>query len=220
MMLEKIGKILLVEDHPLFRIGLKQIISNHYGDVIILEAESVQVAKSLLSKTNFDIIFLDMNVGEDNGLDFLKEIQSMNLSSKCIILSMYNDSWLVKEAMNSGASAYLSKDSLSEEIFLALNMVQKGKKYVSQSVLEIITDQKSDEEDTISQLLDYLTPTEKRILHFVSESMTSKEIAAKLGVNFRTIENHRTNICNKLNLSGVNSLMKFALANKSKWTLN
>ncbi|NCP83555.1 MAG: response regulator transcription factor, partial [Bacteroidetes bacterium] len=212
--------ILLVEDHPLFRIGLKQILSNRFPESEIYEAESVSVAKILLSKTVFDVIFLDLNIGEESGLDFLKEIKTSKIASKCIILSMYNDSWLVKESMNSGASAYLSKDSLSEEIFQALNMVIKGKKYVSQSVLEMITIQKDEGEDDVSQLLDYLTPTEKRILYMVADSMTSKEIAGKLGVNHRTIENHRTNICTKLNLSGVNSLMKFALANKTRLNLN
>ncbi len=219
-MVENNITILLVEDHPLFRIGLKQILSNRFPESEIYEAESVSVAKILLSKTVFDVIFLDLNIGEESGLDFLKEIKTSKIASKCIILSMYNDSWLVKESMNSGASAYLSKDSLSEEIFQALNMVIKGKKYVSQSVLEMITIQKDEGEDDVSQLLDYLTPTEKRILYMVADSMTSKEIAGKLGVNHRTIENHRTNICTKLNLSGVNSLMKFALANKTRLNLN
>ena len=219
-MVENNITILLVEDHPLFRIGLKQILSNRFPESEIYEAESVSVAKILLSKTVFDVIFLDLNIGEESGLDFLKEIKTSKIASKCIILSMYNDSWLVKESMNSGASAYLSKDSLSEEIFQALNMVIKGKKYVSQSVLEMITIQKDEGEDEVSQLLDYLTPTEKRILYMVADSMTSKEIAGKLGVNHRTIENHRTNICTKLNLSGVNSLMKFALANKTRLNLN
>jgi len=219
-MVENNITILLVEDHPLFRIGLKQILSNRFPESEIYEAESVSVAKILISKTVFDVIFLDLNIGEESGLDFLKEIKTSKIASKCIILSMYNDSWLVKESMNSGASAYLSKDSLSEEIFQALNMVIKGKKYVSQSVLEMITIQKDEGEDEVSQLLDYLTPTEKRILYMVADSMTSKEIAGKLGVNHRTIENHRTNICTKLNLSGVNSLMKFALANKTRLNLN
>jgi len=219
-MVENNITILLVEDHPLFRIGLKQILSNRFPESEIYEAESVSVAKILISKTVFDVIFLDLNIGEESGLDFLKEIKTSKIASKCIILSMYNDSWLVKESMNSGASAYLSKDSLSEEIFQALNMVIKGKKYVSQSVLEMITIQKDEGEDDVSQLLDYLTPTEKRILYMVADSMTSKEIAGKLGVNHRTIENHRTNICTKLNLSGVNSLMKFALANKTRLNLN
>ena len=219
-MVENNITILLVEDHPLFRIGLKQILSNRFPESEIYEAESVSVAKILISKTVFDVIFLDLNIGEESGLDFLKEIKTSKIASKCIILSMYNDSWLVKESMNSGASAYLSKDSLSEEIFQALNMVIKGKKYVSQSVLGMITIQKDEGEDEVSQLLDYLTPTEKRILYMVADSMTSKEIAGKLGVNHRTIENHRTNICTKLNLSGVNSLMKFALANKTRLNLN
>jgi DNA-binding NarL/FixJ family response regulator len=217
---EKKITILLVEDHPLFRIGLKQILSSRFPESEIQEAESVSSAKTLLSKTVFDVIFLDLNIGEESGLDFLKEIKTSKIDSKCIILSMYNDSWLVKESMNSGASAYLSKDSLSEEIFQALTMVINGKKYVSQSVLEMITLQKDDEEDEVTQLLDYLTPTEKRILYMVADSMSSKEIAVKLGVNHRTIENHRTNICTKLNLSGVNSLMKFALANKTRLNFN
>ena len=128
-------------------------------------------------------------------------------------MTMYNDRLLVRESILLGVSAYLPKESAPEEIERCLKTILSGKKYFNAQATESLTEAAPDKRQLRSSL-DNLTRMEKAVLQGVSQSLSSKEIAEKLGVSYRTVENHRNNICSKLGLNGVNALTRFVLENK------
>lgn len=211
--METINSLLLVDDHPLLRKGIRQSLLNIFPNVMIREAESISEASDILKETGNDIIFLDINLPDGNGIDFLKEIKAVNPEQKVIILTMYNDSALLQAAIEAKVDAYITKDSDEEELEMAVNSARHGTRYLSRSVMEAMI-KRVEKTDEIRNALSQLTPTEKKILSLVSEMKSSREIAEQLFLHYRTIENHRTNICSKLGITGTNALLKFAIENK------
>lgn len=211
--METINSLLLVDDHPLLRKGIRQSLLNICPNVMISEAESISEASDILKETGNDIIFLDINLPDGNGIDFLKEIKAVNPEQKVIILTMYNDSALLQAAIEAKVDAYITKDSDEEELEMAVNSARHGTRYLSRSVMEAMI-KRVEKTDEIRNALSQLTPTEKKVLSLVSEMKSSREIAEQLFLHYRTIENHRTNICSKLGITGTNALLKFAIENK------
>lgn len=203
----------LVDDHPMFRKGLQQIISMLYTDALILQASNIKETLEILSEYKVDIVILDVNLPDGNGIRFLKENPAIAKRNRIILMTMYNDRLLVKEAVMLGVSAYLSKESAPEEIELCLKTILSGKKYLNAQAMDSLSMSDSGG-GMVDTSLDNLTKTEKAVLQGVSESLSSKEIAEKLGISYRTVENHRYNICSKLGLNGVNALTRFVLENK------
>ncbi|MCF8356764.1 MAG: response regulator transcription factor [Melioribacteraceae bacterium] len=212
MINEKIT-FLLVDDHPMFRAGVKQTLEETFKKSTILEAESISSAQDVINSNSIDLIFLDINLPDGNGLEFLRKLNNEKKPVKVIMLTMYDSNELFHEALELGTDGYLTKDSSDDEIKVAVNSILKGHRYISSSLTEKLIAKKTEEEDTKS-IIASLTPTEKKILRFVSELKTSKEIGEKLFIHYRTVENHRTNICVKLGLKGNNALLKFAIQNK------
>lgn len=211
--MEKINSLLLVDDHPLLRKGIKQSLLNIFPNVKILEAETIFEASAILHEIEMDIIFLDINLPDGNGIDFLREIKNENSEQKVVILTMYNDTALLQEAIEAKVDAYITKDSDEEELELAINAARHGTRYLSRSVMDAMI-KRVEKTDGIRNALSQLTPTEKKVLSLVSEMKSSKEIAEQMFLHYRTIENHRTNICAKLGITGTNALLKFAIENK------
>jgi DNA-binding NarL/FixJ family response regulator len=205
---------LLVDDHPLFRKGLKQMILDAYPQSECLESCGISEAIEVLNSNDITVIILDVNLADGNGIQFLREQQALIQQRKVILLTMFNDKMLIQEGFSLGISAYLSKESAVDELEVCLEKVLSGQKYMNQAVMNTLASNNT--ETSLYQIeLDNLTKTEKSILNLVSESLSSKEIAEKLGVSYRTVENHRSNICSKLGLKGVNALTRFVLENKS-----
>lgn len=208
------GKVfVLVDDHPMFRKGVQQIISMLYPDAAVHQASNIKEALELLSTHKPDAVILDVNLPDGNGIRFLIDNPDIVKRNRIVLMTMYNDRQLVKEAIMLGVSAYLSKESAPEEIELCLNTILSGKKYLNAHAMESLTSPETGVRN-LSTHLDNLTRTERAVLHGVSESLSSKEIADRLGVSYRTVENHRYNICSKLGLNGVNALTRFVLENK------
>jgi DNA-binding NarL/FixJ family response regulator len=204
---------LLVDDHPMFRRGLQQIISMLYPKSEVLQASNIREALEVLSEHKPDIVILDVNLPDGNGIRFLMDHPEVVRKNRIILMTMYTDRSLIREAVLLGVSAYLSKESAPEEIEHCLKTILNGKKYLNTQAIDSIMTQ-----DTgVSRLttnLENLTKTERAVLQGVGDSLSSKEIADRLGVSYRTIENHRYNICSKLGLNGVNALTRFVVENK------
>lgn len=210
-------KVLIVDDHPLFRRGLREVIEESNRFVVVGEASDGEEAIRLVSGLGPDVAVVDIDMPRFNGLQLARAIRKLVVPVRIVFLTMYKEEDMFNAAMDLGVKAYVLKDSAADDILTALDRVATGETFIS-SALSGMLQRRS---DRTRQLLlskpeiDRLTPTERRILKLIAEDRTSKEIAGVLGISVRTVENHRLNICHKLNLHGSHSLLKFAFENKS-----
>jgi len=209
-------KLLIVDDHPVFRRGLKEIIEENLKFQVVGETSDGETALRLAMELEPDIAVLDIDMPRLNGLETVRAFQKAKLSVNVIFLTMYNEEDMFNAAMDLGVKAYIVKDNATDEIIAALEKVAIGEPFVSQSM----SDMGQRRSNRVKELLlskpqiDDLTAAERRILKLIAEDHTSKEIADKLKISAKTIENHRQNICHKLNLHGSHSLLKFAFDHK------
>jgi len=211
-------KIIIADDHPIFRRGLRNVIEKAPGLIVLDEADDGNDALEKIRQLKPDIAVLDVNMPSMNGFDIARSLQHVRSAVKIVFLTMLNDENSFNAAMDLGVKGYVLKDSAVTEIVAGIKSVAAGRSYISPPLSEYVLNRGSraaalaEEKPAIMEL----TPTERRILKMVSESKTSREIADILCIHFRTVENHRTNISQKLGLKGSNSLLKFALEHKSE----
>lgn len=208
-------QIVIADDHPLFRNGLKQLLEKEQNIKITGEADNGNKALELILEKKPDIAILDIDMPGKTGLEVMRDIKDSG--TKIIILTMYAEEDIFDEALTLGVRGYVLKDSAVNDILDCIRKVTENEYYMSPSVSNFLVTRrkKITELKKTNPHLETLTITEKKILKFISENKTSKEIANTLFLSPRTIENHRTNISNKLKLKGSHSLLKFAIENKS-----
>jgi DNA-binding NarL/FixJ family response regulator len=210
-------KLLIVDDHPVFRRGLREIIEERKTFQIIGEAADGKSALAMLPQIRPDVIVLDIDMPHINGIEVVRLLQREKSPIRIIFLTMYKDEDLYNAAMDAGVKAYVLKENAGEEIIDALEKVARGESFISPSLFHA-TQRRSDRVQALllnKPQIDELTAAERQILRLIAEDRTSKEIADVLKISFKTVENHRLNICHKLNLHGSHSLLKFAFDHKS-----
>jgi len=208
--------IVIADDHPVFRQGLRQMIEMEPGIKVTGEARDGAAALSLIKELKPDVAVLDINMPNMKGFEVAREIQQQGIKTGIIFLTMYDDERMFNEALNVGALGYLLKDSAISDIAESVRAVAAGQHFISPSISRFLIN-RSSRSAALSEkapTLKDLTPSELRVLRLISENKTSKEIAAQLFISHRTVENHRTNICQKLGIHGSNALIKFALEHK------
>jgi DNA-binding NarL/FixJ family response regulator len=208
-------QILIADDHPVFLFGLKAIIGSIKSCEVTDVASNGRDAFNLISKTNPHIAVLDIDMPGLNGIEVLKKVTAMNSSTKIIILTMHKDESIFNLAFDYGAVGYVIKDNAAIDIVNCIHVVSEGDLFVSPQINSYKIKRKSSNNSNELTLINSLTVSEKVVLKEVCENKSSTEIANKLNVSHKTIQNHRFNICKKMNLEGVNSLLTYALLNKS-----
>jgi DNA-binding NarL/FixJ family response regulator len=211
--------ILIADDHPVFLKGLKQIVEAEQGLRVIAEAQDGASAFDSIKQLRPAIAVLDVNMPKMDGFDVLRKIQSELLTEIAIIfLTMYKDEHIFNEAMDLGARGYILKSSALDDIVSSIQAVAAGEYYISPVLASYLLKrrERTGNLQKHKPSINDLTPMELRVLKLIAESKTSKAIAAELFISYRTVENHRANICQKLGLHGTNSLIKFALEHKSQ----
>jgi DNA-binding NarL/FixJ family response regulator len=206
-------KILIVDDHPMVLKGMLSLLKEHYPESEFYKAGSVAEAKRCIAELAPDIVFQDINLADGNGFSVLKSFRD-SCRAKWIVLSTYQDPELVREAIEHGADGFICKDADDDEIVQSVTQVIQGKKYFSSTIMQgLVSLPAQNRKHGVD--LSALTPTERKVLYLVAQAKTSKEIAEQLNVSYRTVENHRNNICSKLGLYGTNALLHFAVHYKT-----
>jgi two-component system, NarL family, response regulator DegU len=212
------NNIIIADDHPIFRSGIRNIVENLSNFELVGEAQNGLEAYQLIIAKRPDIAILDLEMPMLTGLDVCKKVLNEKHVTKFIILTMHKEKHFFIDAIESGVLGYLLKDNATQDLETCIEEVSKGNIYVSPFIKKYLKEMKQGEiHSEFSDKVKTLTPTEKVILKLISESKTSTEIATMLFVSANTVDNHRTNINKKLNLSGEkNALLKFAIEQKAK----
>jgi DNA-binding NarL/FixJ family response regulator len=209
-------RIVIADDHPVFRQGLRQIIEMERGLNVIGEAADGSAALTLIRDLRPEVAVLDINMPNLKGFEVARELRREGSSTQIIFLTMYDDERMFNEALNAGALGYLLKDSAISDIVESIRAAAGGRHFITPAIsgylIKRAARSQSLQEDAPS--LKDLSPAEMRILKLIAENNSSKEIAEQLFISYRTVENHRANICQKLGLHGSNALVRFALEHK------
>lgn len=211
-------RILIADDHPVFRAGLRHVIEMSADLKVVAEAEDGTTAVERVREHQPDVLVLDVDMPGMDGFEVVRALRQEKLSVEVVFLTMHKDEDMFNEAMNIEVKGYVVKDSAVTDIVASIRAVNGGRAFIS-PVLSAYLLNRTQRAVRLTQEkpgIPQLTPTERRILKLLSENKTSKEIASELFVSYRTIENHRANICQKLGLHGNNALFKFAIENKSE----
>ena len=210
-------KVLIVDDHPLFRQGMRSLLESHPRFEIVGEAGDGPTALAIIRKVKPDVAVLDVSLPGMTGLEVASQLQSREGPTKIAILTMHNDQDTFDRAMDLGVFGFVLKDNAIQDIVSCITAVAAGEHYLSPTISYYLV-KRRDRAETLAAKkpgLDDLTKGEMRVLKLISQKKTSREIAAELFVSQRTIEAHRANISSKLNLQGSHSLLRFALENRS-----
>lgn len=212
-------KVYIVDDHPVFRHGLRQIINADPGFHVVGEAGDDIDALADIPKVMPAIIIVDVRLPERGGLELVRALRTLQPRAACIMLTMHAEESTFNAAMDAGALGYILKEDALELVLLGLRAVAAGTIYLSPKIAGWVLRR----QQRVSALkesktgLVSLTPTEKRILQLVAENRTNKEIAGQLFISHRTVETHRSRMCEKLQLQGAHKLLQFAIEHRSEF---
>ena len=211
-------RLIIADDHPLLRHGLRKIIEKDPRMVVLAEADDGAEALQLIQTLKPEIAVLDVHMPEMTGFDVARAVSEQRLATSVIILTMFKDEEMFNAALNLGIKGYVLKDSALTEITACIKSVAAGQSFISAALSNYMLDRRQRAETLVAKTpgLSDLTPTERRVLKLVASHKSSKEIAEELGIHHRTVDNHRTNISQKLGLHGTHALVKFALEHKSE----
>lgn len=205
-------RILIADDHRLVMDGIKLMLESAEDMECMGEASNGKEALSLLEKIPVDVLLLDINMPEMDGLECSRLVKSRFPEVKILVLSMLKEASLVKSMLRYGASGFLLKNAGKDEVIEAIRQVYEGKQAFSAEILETVTDSfGAKPAKPISNPFPKLSRREKQILQLIVEEKTTSEIAEELFISFGTVETHRRNILTKLNARNTAGLVKTAL---------
>ena len=203
-------RILLADDHPLVRAGVRRILETRPGITVAGEVSNGDAALDFLRADPVDVLVLDLTMPGTDGFEVLRQVKATLPGMKVLVLTMHADAEYVTRAVQDGADGYLLKDSAVQDLVAAIEAVQAGRAYYSPPV-----------QRELSELLrahaapprpmDTLTEREREVVQLVAKGLSTREIAARLEISTRTVETHRANLMRKLNLKSVALLTQFAI---------
>jgi DNA-binding NarL/FixJ family response regulator len=210
-------RILIADDHPIFRQGLRLVIEAQRGLTVVAEASDGQRALERLREGDITVAVLDVTMPVHDGFAVAREAREHRLPANLVFLTMHKDEHYLNAALDLGVRGYVLKDNASTEIVDCIRSVAGGGEYVSATLSSFLIHRRTRAATLAEEkpALEQLTPAERRVLRLVADGLTSREIAGQLGLGVRTVEHHRNNVAVKLALRGSHALTKFALKHKS-----
>jgi DNA-binding NarL/FixJ family response regulator len=205
-------KILLADDHPIVRQGLRNLLEAQSGFSVVAEAEDGLQTVQLAENHKPDVVIVDIMMPRLNGLEAITQIAARLPDTHCIVLSMQSADPYIVKALKAGASGYVLKDSAPNEVVGAIQQVLNGKRYLSPQISEKLVDLFVEKVET--GMLDRyktLSPREREVLQLAAEGLTNNEIAEQLSISSRTAEQHRQSMMKKMGFNNPTELIRYAL---------
>jgi len=204
-------RILIADDHPIFRAGLKEVLSEVKDVELIGEADNGQTVLLLTRKQRWDLVLLDVTMPGKDGLEVLQELRRERPKLPVLVLSAHSEDQLALRLLKSGAAGYLTKDKAPDFLLIAIRKVLRGEKYISESLAEKVTlDVISGETGSMPRL----SNREYQVMRRIAAGKALKEIAQELFLSVRTVSTYRARVLEKLNLKTNTELIRYALQNK------
>lgn len=205
-------KLLIADDHPIVREGLKQIIRNAPDIIISGEANDGIEVLSKIKKENYDVILLDISMPRKNGIEILNEIRKEKIKSRILILSIHPEEQYAMRALKAGAYGYLTKDSVPNELISAIRKVSMGEKYISLSLAEKLVDALKVGFDKSSH--EALSNREYQVMLLLASGKSMQEIAKELFLSVKTVSTYKTRILKKMKMKNTFEIIYYAIKNK------
>jgi two-component system, NarL family, invasion response regulator UvrY len=204
-------KILLVDDHAVVRAGVRRLLSDE-ADISISEAESAREALDLWHRDRPDLIILDLNLTGSSGLELLRRLMQLDKTARILVLTMHSEPVYAARALQAGARGYISKSAGAEEFLEAIRQVRKGEHYIERDIASELAIRKLSKADP----LDQLTAREIDILRLLGEGQTYAQIAALIGVSYKTVANTSSMIKEKLAVDTTADLVRLSVENRRR----
>ncbi len=205
-------RILLIDDHAILRKGLKETLEEELGRLTFGEADHAQQGLELIWQKEWDLVVLDINLGERNGLDLLIEIQKARPKLPVLILSMYPVAEFAVRALKQGAAGYLNKQSAPEELVNAVQTLLAGRRYISAELADRLADDLVRDSNKLPH--EELSTREYQVMLMLASGKIQKEIAAELSLSAKTVSTYHTRILKKLGLKNDIEVSRYAMQNK------
>jgi DNA-binding NarL/FixJ family response regulator len=212
MMGQKV-RIVIAEDHTILREGLRSLLSSDPNFEIVGEAEDGREAIRCVEKLKPDLILTDLSMPRMNGMEAIKEIRRISPVTKILVLTVHKTEEYILATFRAGANGYLLKDSTHAELVMAVKKVLSGKQYISPEISAKVIEGYLEGKKTLKSQTSWetLTQREREILKLIAEGYKNKEIADDLCISVKTVEKHRANLMEKLNLHNVQALTTYAI---------
>jgi two-component system response regulator NreC len=207
-------KVLLVEDHAIVRQGVRALLDEEPDIVIVGEAADGNEALALAQSLHPDIVLMDLNLPGMSGIEATRQLRQLAPEMRILVLSMHDGEEYVFRALRAGASGYVLKQSTSTELVLALRAVASGSTFLSPSISQILISdfvRRAEIQETDAEVLEILTPREREVLELIVRGLTNRQIAGRLHISIKTVETHRGNMMQKLDVHDRAGLVKFAI---------
>lgn len=205
-------RLLIVDDHPMMRTGLAQLIDNEPGWQVAAEADNARQAMAAVEKQDFDLILLDISLPDKNGLELIKDIRALKPQVPILVVSMHDETLYAERVLRAGARGYIMKQEGGKKFLLAIRQVLAGSIFVSEKmsarILELFSGQPAARP---ASPVASLSDREFEVFQLIARGVDTRAIAAQLKVSAKTVEAHRVNIKSKLKIKTANELVRFAV---------
>ena len=201
-------RILLVDDHPIVRQGIRQVLTSAFHPALVGEAANAEEGLNEARGTEWDVLVLDLTLPGTSGLDLLKDLRRECPSLPVLVLSMHPPDQFARRAMNAGAAGYLTKDSAPTELVKAVTEVMSGRRYLNPAVLDELVQHQS---DVSPRLHDLLSDREYQVLRMIASGLTVTQVATRLSLSVKTISTYRARLLEKMNMRTTAELMHYGI---------
>ena len=208
---KSVKRLVLIDDHPIMRHGLAQLIRAEDGFDVVGEAGSAREGLEVVGKLKPDLAVIDLTLPDKNGLELVKDIRALHPTTHCLVLSMHDETLYGERALRAGARGYVMKEEAADNLVTAIHKVISGGLYISESLNARMLEQVTGASRSKATGMDALTDRELEILALIGKGVATKIIAAQLSISARTVEAHRAHIKEKLGMTDGSALVRYAV---------